>query len=122
MSSSGVVNVPPHMPLVSADSHVVEPADLWTERIGRRFGDRTPRVERGRAGQPEAFFYCEDVPAFGIGAFSAADVDAEELPAHFRTGYERVRRGGYDPVARLADQDRDGVVAEILYPSLGLPL
>jgi predicted TIM-barrel fold metal-dependent hydrolase len=113
---------PVDLVLISADSHVVEPADLWTTRIGGRFGDRTPRVERGREGQPDAFFYCEDVPPFGIGAFSAADVDASELPAHFRTGYERVRRGGYDPQARLADQDRDGVIAEVIYPSLGLQL
>ena len=29
-------------------------------------------------------------------------------------------RGGWDPKARLADQDRDGVAAEILYPTVGM--
>jgi predicted TIM-barrel fold metal-dependent hydrolase len=105
--------------LVSADSHVVEPPDLWTARMSKRWGDRIPRVEAGPAG---ACFICEDVPPFGIGAFSAADVDGEEMPARFATGYERVRPGAWDPALRVADQERDGVVAEVIYPSLALQL
>jgi hypothetical protein len=35
---------------ISADSHVVEPADLWTTRMDRRFRDRAPHFERGAAG------------------------------------------------------------------------
>src|SRR5258707_13035906 len=31
--------------VVSADSHVNEPNDLWASRIDRRFKDRVPRVE-----------------------------------------------------------------------------
>ena len=29
-------------PYVSADGHVVEPADLWTTRMDRKFRDRAP--------------------------------------------------------------------------------
>ena len=29
----------------SADGHVVEPADLWTTRMDKRFRDRAPRIE-----------------------------------------------------------------------------
>ena len=32
--------------LVSADSHVMEPPDLWLKAIGHRFGDRTPQVRQ----------------------------------------------------------------------------
>jgi predicted TIM-barrel fold metal-dependent hydrolase len=107
------------LPLVSADSHVVEPPDLWTARMSKRWGDRIPRVEGGPDG---ARFVCEDVPPFGIGAFSAADVDGEEMPARFAAGYERVRPGAWDPAQRIRDQERDGVVAEVIYPSLALQL
>ena len=31
----------------SADSHVLEPADLWTSRLPKRLADRAPRSERG---------------------------------------------------------------------------
>jgi hypothetical protein len=30
--------------LISADSHVNEPGDLWVERVDKEFRDRAPRV------------------------------------------------------------------------------
>ena len=30
--------------LVSADSHVMEPADLWTKRLDRKYHERAPRI------------------------------------------------------------------------------
>ena len=33
---------------ISADGHFVEPADLWTARMDKRFRDRAPRVEAVR--------------------------------------------------------------------------
>ena len=32
--------------LISADSHIVEPPDLYANRIEPRFRDRAPRMER----------------------------------------------------------------------------
>ncbi len=37
-------------------------------------------------------------------------------------GWETLHPGGYDATARLAEQDRDGVVAEVIYPSVGMLL
>jgi len=34
---------------ISADSHVVEPADLWTIRMNKRFRDRAPRSRISRS-------------------------------------------------------------------------
>ena len=31
----------------SADSHVLEPDDLWVQRLPKRLADRAPRAERG---------------------------------------------------------------------------
>ena len=39
---------------ISADSHVNEPADLWLERIDKRFRDRAPRVVDDIPGRPRA--------------------------------------------------------------------
>ena len=33
-------------PLVSSDSHILEPADLWSRRTDARFRQRAPRVVR----------------------------------------------------------------------------
>jgi len=31
-------------PLISSDSHIIEPPDLWTQRIDRAFTARAPRL------------------------------------------------------------------------------
>jgi len=33
-----------------------------------------------------------------------------------------MHKGGWDPNARMADQDRDGVRAEVIYPTVGMIL
>jgi hypothetical protein len=34
--------------IISVDDHIVEPRDLWVKRLGRKYRDRAPRVERVR--------------------------------------------------------------------------
>jgi hypothetical protein len=43
--------------IISADSHVMEPIDLWWNALGQKFGDRTPRVLNEYQGQKGTFFY-----------------------------------------------------------------
>ena len=43
--------------LISADSHVMEPLDLWWKALGQKFGERTPRYLNAYQGQPGNFFY-----------------------------------------------------------------
>jgi hypothetical protein len=37
--------IQPYPRLISADSHVYEPRDLWWKALGEKFGDCTPRVQ-----------------------------------------------------------------------------
>jgi predicted TIM-barrel fold metal-dependent hydrolase len=39
-----------------------------------------------------------------------------------KRGYEAARPSGWDPAERIKDQDVDGVEAEVLYTTLGMPL
>src|SRR5205809_7096839 len=55
-----------------------------------------------------------------MGLIAAAGKPPEEIRMTGR--FEEWHRGGWDPEARLADQDRDGVSAEVLYPTVGLVL
>ena len=43
--------------LISGDSHVMEPYDLWWKALGPKFGDRTPRVLDEYKRRTGAFFY-----------------------------------------------------------------
>jgi predicted TIM-barrel fold metal-dependent hydrolase len=105
--------------LISADSHVLEPADLWTTRLPAAYRDRAPRVYHDAA-RDAWLFGCADVPPQPIASSFVAGVELDQVPAMERAGYAAARPGGWDPHARLADMAVDGVSAEVLYPSLGL--
>ena len=47
--------------LISADSHVIEPPDVWTERIDPEFRDRAPRLVW--TGSTHTWFIDGDMPA-----------------------------------------------------------
>ena len=53
---------------------------------------------------------------------AAAGRPTEEVRLDTGKRFEDLWRGGWDPVARLADQDLDGVAAEVIYPSVGMLL
>jgi predicted TIM-barrel fold metal-dependent hydrolase len=107
-------------PIISADSHITEPPNTYIDRIDARYRDRAPRIvhdpKRGD------LFVIEGLPKqVPMGLVAAAGKRPEEL-SMFGPRFEDLHRGGWDPHARLADQDRDGVAAEILYPTVGMML
>jgi predicted TIM-barrel fold metal-dependent hydrolase len=106
--------------VISADSHVLEPHDLWTSRLaGSPFADRAPHmVEHETHGH---LFIIDELKPFPIGLAGAAGKPSDDLRASGDTA-ETLRAGGWDPVARLDDMDTDGVAAEVLYPSIGMTL
>lgn len=99
--------------LISADSHVNEPPDLWTSRVPARLRDRAPRIQQFSEGDAWVLEGVEDPINFGMNA--CAGLAPEEMRGWAR--FEDIRRGGYDPAARLEEMDRDGVDAEVLYPT-----
>ena len=111
----------PETRVVSADSHVMEPADLWVDGLEKRFRDRAPRVVKQEKGPPFVFV-AEGTNPFPVAAGFAAGRSGEELREFMGSGYEAARPSGWDPVERIKDQEIDGVVAEVLYPTLGMPL
>ncbi|HKC97004.1 MAG TPA: amidohydrolase, partial [Methylomirabilota bacterium] len=107
-------------PIISADSHITEPPDTYVARIDAKFRDRAPHVVRDEKRGDLFVIEGLDKP-IPMGLVAAAGKRAEELTV-FGARFEQLHRGGWDPHARLADQDRDGVAAEILYPSVGMML
>src|SRR5439155_14382000 len=87
----------------SADSHVVEPLDLWETRLPPGLRERAPRrIEQdGRW-----LFVIEGMRPRRMGPPDQGD-------GHFRAG-------AGDPDLRIADLDADGVWGEVLYPTVAL--
>jgi len=107
------------MLILSSDSHVFEPPDLWQTRIDRAFRDRAPRMQR-IDGADEIVVERDQILS-GIGLISnpGARFEAPETISG-SARFEDVPRGGYDPNQHLADMRLDGVAGEVLYPSQGL--
>jgi predicted TIM-barrel fold metal-dependent hydrolase len=110
--------LPDGLKLISADSHITEPPDCYVAHIDPAFRDRAPRLQH----DPERgdIFVVPGIPKpVPMGLVAAAGKPADELRMS-GARFEELHRGGWDPKARLADQDRDGVGAEIIYPTVGM--
>ena len=105
--------------VLSSDSHVFEPPDLWTTRIDRAFRERAPRMVR--IDGADQIVIEQDQVLSGIGLISNAGARfeaPETISGNAR--FEDVHRGGWDQAQHLADMRLDGVAGEVLYPSQGL--
>ncbi len=108
--------------LISADSHIVEPPDCYTKYIDPKFRDRAPTVKRDAAGN-DIYVIPGMESTIPLGLVAAAGLSAEELGKRSSScTFDQLHRSGHQAKYRVADQDRDGVVAEILYPSVGMAL
>src|SRR5207245_925951 len=95
-------------PCISADSHITEPPNCYIDYIDPKFRDIAPKIVRHET-KGDLFVIDGMKKPLGIGLAAAAGKKPEDLAAWGAT-FESLHRGGWDPKARLADQDRDGVV------------
>src|SRR5437660_6968604 len=107
--------------VISADSHMMEPADLWETRLDHKFRDHSPKVVKNEKGSGYLFM-APGVRPFPVAGGFGIGKSGEELKEHLQKGYEAARPSGWDPAERLKDQDVDGVEAEVIYTTLGMPL
>jgi predicted TIM-barrel fold metal-dependent hydrolase len=97
--------------LISADSHVVPLPSFWRDYLPARWRDRAPRIETTHEGDV-VVFEGRRSPVMAINSIAGKTRDGAGFS--YRRFADQVP-GGHDPHARLADQDRDGIVAEVLY-------
>jgi len=99
--------------LISVDDHVIEPPGVWQDRVPARLKDAAPRIVHDDKG--EAWMYeGRRFPTVGL---SAAAGRKKEQFSPTPVTYEEMRPGCYDPLARLEDMNRDGVLASLCFPS-----
>jgi len=88
--------------IVSSDSHAGMPKELWSEYLDPKFHDLLPDLTRDNEVYPTAIAL--------LGRLGGASSLPEVMEAHTE-GYH----GLHDAVLRLADMDREGVSAELVY-------
>lgn len=89
--------------VISGDSHVVEPFDLWKSVLGERYGDATPQTVQNHAGVPGTYFFS------GLEYIKADEIVEGSTPEM----KEKLRSAGVDPSVRLRCMEEDGVWAEV---------
>jgi predicted TIM-barrel fold metal-dependent hydrolase len=103
----------------SCDSHVVEPASVF-EGFEDAFGSRAPRIDRvpGRG----EFLVLPKAGRIPVGRLGIAGhrLDDPATDALIARGYAGLNPGVLDPHARLDEQHVDGIVGEVMYPSLNM--
>ncbi len=107
-------------PIISADSHITEPGNAYIDYIDPKWRDRAPHmIEDDKAGS--LYIIPGMKRPVPMGLVAAAGVPPEEITVLGKR-FADMHRSGWDPSARLADQDRDGVNAEVIYPTVGMLL
>ena len=120
----------------SCDAHIAEPADLFADKMPAEMQDHVIHAEIGdgirvtKIGSQVIFKMQTNFATHRTGvdddafAAQAADRSCTDGGENFVSdcAVDTTRRGARDLQLRLADMDRDGVDAELVFPSLGLML
>ena len=111
-------SVAPQRWLLSSDSHIVEPPDLWTARMP--YDETLPRVVRQDDGD---WWYIDGRKTMSFLGIQPG-MRFEKKPEILRTSgtFEEVVSAAYDPHAYVTANEADGVWGSVLYPSEGLVL
>jgi predicted TIM-barrel fold metal-dependent hydrolase len=100
--------------LISVDDHVLEPPNVWVDRVPRKDRDRAPHMEDDGGGLDYWVYEGKRYPTSGLNvALKSTD---EYTPEPI--GYRDMRPGCYDSKARLEDMDRAGILASLCFPSV----
>ena len=119
--------------IVSVDDHVVEPPDLWTSRLPKKYAGIGPRVEYlptgtpildgavyyeapGTEGPPVAWWFYEDHRYSVKRLIAAAGYPPEEITLAGVT-FDDMRPGCWQPKERLADMTLNHVQASLCFPN-----
>jgi predicted TIM-barrel fold metal-dependent hydrolase len=104
--------------IISADSHVLEPLDLWWNALGHKYGDRTPRKLDEFEGQKGSFFYTgyRGGPVMDLKLLESSPEtgSSAEMEALVEAKGQGFADAGFDPAVRVKFQEEAGVTAEAM--------
>ena len=105
--------------IISSDSHILEPADLWTSRMEPEYRDKAPRLVRLEDGD---WWFCEDmkVTLAPVNATIPGRRFQQEMRLTEEDKFGPGLLGGFIPEEHVKDMDADGVYGGVIYPSIGL--
>jgi predicted TIM-barrel fold metal-dependent hydrolase len=106
--------------LISADSHVIEPGDLFETRLPAALRDRAPNLSSWEGGSAWMVDGADPVPLPESAATGSSYRPRGGCEDKAAINFEDVMPALYDPAERIKAQEADSVDAEIIYPYPGL--
>src|SRR5947209_10366157 len=103
------------MVIVSVDDHVVEPPDVFDDRLEARYRDLAPRLEHLDDGTDVWRFADVEIANVGLNAVAGRPKDEYGIDP---TSFDELRPGTYDARERVKDMDANGVLGSLNFPSL----
>lgn len=104
---------------ISADSHVTEAPNCYIDYIDPKYRDTAPCVVKNDKGG-DAFLIDGMPGTVSVSPISSAGVDPRDV--NETRSFDEIHAAGWKGEARVEAQDRDGIGAEIIYPSIGMLL
>jgi predicted TIM-barrel fold metal-dependent hydrolase len=102
------------MKIISVDDHVVEPPNLWQDRLPAALKDLGPKIIEDEEGH-HVWQYADDrYPQIGLNAVAGKDPREYGMEP---VRYDDMIPGCYDAAERIKDMDVDGVHAALCFPS-----
>jgi predicted TIM-barrel fold metal-dependent hydrolase len=119
--------------IISVDDHVIEPPNVWLDRLPSKYHDVGPRIERmpleeitmiggayqikpGTEGPPVDWWVYEDLQMPHRRIIAAVGFDRDDITLTGIT-YDEMRPGCYDPEARVADMEMNHVDGSLCFPT-----
>ena len=122
--------------IISVDDHVVEPPNVWQDRLPAKYRDVGPRVlrapvkemtfvggkltvvpgEPSDAGEPVDWWFYEDLRRPLMRLDAAVGHDRDDITVEGTT-YEWMRPGSYQVKPRLEDMDTNWIEASLCFPT-----
>lgn len=100
--------------VIDVDTHIIEPPDLWTARVSRKWGDLVPHVKRDSRNIDRWYMGAERLPAAG----SVAQAGWKDFPPSFPPTLEEADPAAWKAPQRLERMDQFGIHTQVLYPNL----
>jgi predicted TIM-barrel fold metal-dependent hydrolase len=124
--------------IISVDDHIVEPSNIWTDRLPRKYVDRGPKLQR-KFGTPKLaaadrvvleegdgpkarwadVWTYEDLEFVMFAGYGEARLKEPGIEPRTPVTYDDFYPGCYEQAARLADMDLNHVEASLCFPTFG---
>ena len=101
-------------PMISADSHIIEPPDLWDTWLAPEFRPRAPKLVKDEEGG-DAWLYNDGGAPAPLGLVTVTRGRRREELRWSGARYATINAGNFDGSARVTEMLEDGVVAEVIY-------